>query len=210
MPQYSNLKSYNGTERLYHVHQGDIMTMVHMLQRLHVILFVNFSESCHTSVQCLNVMRRLFGDHLENVFILKDLASPANVELFHAFGGKKVPMFYSLKTKRQSFRYDNPQRLIEELSLPAEGYEAPVEKDMTVKDLDIHLYVMNGCGYCTKMKKMLTESGVIGDITVISDIRNRPELANVRGFPYMISKKTGKTHTGFVPTVDKLVQALSV
>ena len=206
MRQYSNLKSYNDTQRVYHNHQEHILTMANALQRLHVILFVTFTESCHTSVRCLNIMRRLFGDSLENVFIVKNLGVAANVELFQAFGGQKVPMFYSLKTKRQSSSYENPQTLIAELSgAPIEPYA----QSTPIKDLDIHVYVMNGCGYCTKMKQMLTDSGVMDQVTIISDIRNRPELAHVRGFPHMVSKKTGKTHTGYVPSIDKLLQVLS-
>ncbi len=212
MPQYSNLKSYNDTRRVYHRHQADLIRLVHALQRLHVILFVNFSESCHISKQCLQTMHRLFGDQLNEIFIMKDLSSEANVELFPAFSGKSIPMFYSLKTRRQSNIFDNPDILLEQLAdgpIATEEYHHVPKRESALKALNVHLYVMNGCGYCTKMKNMLQENGVLEDVTIISDIRNRPELKNVRGFPYMISKTTGKTHTGYVPKLETLIEKLS-
>ena len=95
--------------------------------------------------------------------------------------------------------------------LNAEQYHEPEKKpsDNELQDLDIDLYVMNGCGYCTKLKQMLSQAGVLQHVNIISDIRNRPELKGVRGFPHMISKKTGKSHTGYVNNVPHLIEQLS-
>ena len=203
--QYSSLGIYNNTRELYHTHQADLHDLVHQLQRMHIILFINSSPDCHLSSTCMDKLKQYFGEQLYNIFIIKDLGVPANQELFRSVGAKVVPTFYSLKTGKLSVSCQNLGNMIHELN-NTENFHEPTNN---LKDLDIDLYVMDSCGYCTKMKQMLRKAGVLEQVNIISNLRNRPELKNVRGFPYMISKKTGKSHTGYVDNVAQLIENLS-
>jgi glutaredoxin len=79
-----------------------------------------------------------------------------------------------------------------------------------IKDLDIVVFVMQGCVYCDKLKAMLAQHGVDKQVEFVDarDPKHRQELAHVRGFPHYKSKKTGKSSTGYPGSLEKMIASL--
>ena len=68
----------------------------------------------------------------------------------------------------------------------------------------INLYVMNGCGWCKKLKQRIAESGK-EHLFEIKDNSEAPKEA--QGFPYLTGP-TGKNHSGYMEDIDALVAKL--
>ena len=78
-----------------------------------------------------------------------------------------------------------------------------------IQDLGIVFYQSSGCGFCTKAKEMFKDYGIdMSDFVAVKDASELPE--GVNGVPHFASQKTGKTHTGYPGSVEKLVEKLSV
>jgi len=68
------------------------------------------------------------------------------------------------------------------------------------------VYTSNGCGYCTKLKKMLTDANVIDKVTLVE---NGKLPDGVQGVPHIESRTTKKHHTGCPKSVEALIKSLS-
>jgi glutaredoxin len=83
-----------------------------------------------------------------------------------------------------------------------------------LKDLDIHIFVSDSCGFCKKLKEFLQQQGVIGMVTLrnTADPQNQQLFQKLggRGVPFFYSAKTQKTFAGFVPDLNVVVERLSV
>jgi hypothetical protein len=85
-----------------------------------------------------------------------------------------------------------------------EKYESSVSDKL--KDLDITFYTNSGCGFCKQTMNLIESAG--GDLK--SSIKISTDLPKgVRGFPHFVSGKSGKTHTGFPGTLERLHSLLS-
>ena len=65
---------------------------------------------------------------------------------------------------------------------------------------------MNMCGFCKKSKQELKDE-IDSGLVVLKNNSEAP--AGVRGFPYFVNTKNGKTHTGYA-SKDKLFNSLEV
>ena len=75
-----------------------------------------------------------------------------------------------------------------------------------IKDLDVTFYTNAGCGFCQQTKQLFENSG----INLGSDLNVSTRLPDgVRGFPHFESSKSGKSHTGFPGTLERLHDLLS-
>tara|TARA_Y100000389_G_C17045783_1_gene310336 strand:- start:1 stop:558 length:558 start_codon:yes stop_codon:yes gene_type:complete len=75
-----------------------------------------------------------------------------------------------------------------------------------IKDLGITFYTNAGCGFCQQTKQLFEDSG----INLGSDLNVSTNLPDgVRGFPHFESSKSGKSHTGFPGTLERLHDLLS-
>jgi thiol-disulfide isomerase/thioredoxin len=85
-----------------------------------------------------------------------------------------------------------------------EKYESSISDKL--KDLDITFYTNSGCGFCKQTMNLIENVG--GDLkNSITTSTNLPK--GVRGFPHFVSGKSGKTHTGFPGTLERLHSLLS-
>ena len=88
-------------------------------------------------------------------------------------------------------------------STQKESYMSPVDK---LKSLDITFYTNAGCGFCQQTKQMFEESG----INLSTDINISSNLpSGARGFPHFESRVSGKSHTGFPRSIERLYDLLS-
>ena len=88
-------------------------------------------------------------------------------------------------------------------STQKESYMSPSDK---LKGLDVTFYTNAGCGFCQQTKQMFEESG----IDLNSDVNVSTRLPDgARGFPHFESRVTGKSHTGFPRSVERLYDLLS-
>ena len=88
-------------------------------------------------------------------------------------------------------------------STKKETYMSPSDK---LKGLDVTFYTNAGCGFCQQTKQMFEESG----IDLNSDVSVSTRLPDgARGFPHFESRITGKSHTGFPRSVERLYDLLS-
>ena len=86
----------------------------------------------------------------------------------------------------------------------SEKFEMSVSDKL--KDLDITFFTNSGCGFCKQTMSLIETKG--GDLkNHIKTSTNLP--SGVRGFPHFISGKTGKSHTGFPGTLERLYDLLS-
>lgn len=84
-----------------------------------------------------------------------------------------------------------------------ETYMSPSDK---LKGLNITFYTNAGCGFCQQTKQMFEDSG----INLNSDVNVSTRLPDgARGFPHFESGVTGKSHTGFPRSVERLYELLS-
>ena len=83
-----------------------------------------------------------------------------------------------------------------------EKYEMSIGDKL--KSLDITFYTNSGCGFCKQTKSLLDSAGVFDTVNVSTSL---PKGA--RGFPHFVSGTSGKSHTGFPGTIDRLYDLLS-
>ena len=91
-----------------------------------------------------------------------------------------------------------------------ERFHDPAKLHHDLKNLDVVLFVDNKC----KFSQEQLEKPFSAHMSV-KNIKNRSDkqmFTNHGGFatPYFFSKKTNKTYTGVLPTIEKVVKALSV
>ena len=80
------------------------------------------------------------------------------------------------------------------------------EKSMADKlsELDITFHTNDGCHFCQQTMSLFESEGVMGSVNVSKSLPS-----GARGFPHFVSATTGKTHTGFPRSVDRLYDLLS-
>ena len=80
------------------------------------------------------------------------------------------------------------------------------EKSMgdKLKELDITFYTNTGCHFCQQTMSLLESEGVSGSVTISNNLPS-----GARGFPHFVSGQSGKSHTGFPRSVDRLYDLLS-
>ena len=72
------------------------------------------------------------------------------------------------------------------------------------KELDITFHTNDGCHFCQQTKSLFENEGVLGSVKISKSLPS-----GARGFPHFVSGRTGKTHTGFPRSVERLFDLLS-
>jgi len=92
-----------------------------------------------------------------------------------------------------------------------EGYASSIQDRL--KDLDVHVFVSNSCGFCKKLMDFLRQKGVLDQVTIrdTADPQNQQLFQKLggNGVPFFYSTKTHKTFAGFVPDLEVIVGRLS-
>lgn len=175
-----------------------------------------FDKKCEHSRLAFNNLSQVYGNELSSLISMMDIAVDKNAQIMTNLGGFATPFFFSSKTGCSATGNWPLRDLLTALncapssaattSPPRENYHSPhVSK---VKNLQLELFVMDGCVFCDKMKEMLEKHGVLDHVKVTKAMDARHRLQNVRGFPYMMSHVSQKSHTGYVDNLDTLLQQL--
>jgi glutaredoxin len=198
------------------------------LKDLEIIMFM--SPTCPWCKKMLGVLEK--EGQIRNITIV-DMTKPEGASMAKQFGADKqpVPSFISRKLKTGTVGYrESVSKLLESLKTPegpkgpnkSEGPSRPEESEGgsngSVKDiaqqLQIILFAREGCGYCTKAKENLSETGIV-DVIQVVDITT-PEGAQMAGqvlppgssgVPAWVSMTTKKSVIGFKP-IEQIVQEL--
>jgi glutaredoxin len=77
-----------------------------------------------------------------------------------------------------------------------------------VQKLGLVVYTMDNCMYCNKLKTLLSNYATF--ITYKNGLapENSKDVANVKGFPYIVSTLTGKNMTGLPSSIQQLINTL--
>lgn len=85
-----------------------------------------------------------------------------------------------------------------------ENYEKSVVDKL--KDLNITFYSNEGCGFCQQTKSLMNNA----DPSLYTSMTKSSKLpTGVRGYPHFVSQASGKSHTGFPGTLERLYDLLS-
>ncbi len=184
------------------------------LRNLDVIMFMN-----PTCPWCKKMIGVLESEGQMNNIMIVDLSKPEGVAMAQQFGADKqgAPSFISRKLKTGTVGYrDSVAKLIDALKPPVGGESNGSEDDKSaqIRSLQIVLFAREGCGYCTKAKENLAETGLteavqIIDITTPEGQQTAAQLLppNSSGVPAWVSIKTKKHVIGFKP-IEQIVQEL--
>ena len=172
------------------------------LKELEIILFID--PKCRYSKKQLETD---FSNHCNIININKK----ENKQLFTDHGGFATPYFFSTKTNRAYTGFiESPEKLSKAMRVQ-ENFTTNSSPDYskTLKDLDITVYSFHGCPHCDNFKKLLQENKLMDSLKIEENISNMKNVEDIRGWPTICSKKTGKRMTGAPFTIDALVKYLS-
>lgn len=176
------------------------------LKSLDVLMFVDMSGKCKFSEKVMEMAKNhKFISDFKKVI---DISKAKNEQIFTNHGGYATPFFFSLKTNKSVTGFVSKDKLVQMLS-SHEGYHSPMHSK--IHDMKLKVFVMEMCGFCQKLKKMLEDAGITeNDVEYVKDLEHySSELQNVRGFPHVKSMATGKEMTGCPSSVEKLIEHLS-
>lgn len=185
------------------------------LKSLNILFFCDMSGNCPHSKRFMVEMSKQLSEPIDKVFIIKDISSSyQNKQMFTNYGGYATPYFFSLKTNKSVTGYiESASKLAEMLKgVLKEGYTTG-NNDMKgqVKELDVVMFSSPHCGFCKMMKEVLKKHDLEDVIEIIEDLDNsnyRHMKGQVRGFPTIMSKKTGKTSVGYSDNLVMLLEKL--
>ena len=179
------------------------MSILDQLKSLKIHLF--YDPQCH---YCKLVLDYLKKHNLLSAFHLVDITDPVQREKLIQLGGYGTPFFYSEKThKTHQGLFDDVEMLYRKLSSSTVPSTTPSPDPL--KSLDVVVYTMPGCGYCEKLVAHLLQvfPKTSFEVMDIYTVKDKSSIQHVNAFPYTVSKKTGKSVTGYF-SPDKLLEML--
>jgi len=183
--------------------------LVQELKHLQILFF--YDKACPHSRQAMEqYQKELYPEPLHKVFLaIYDIAHEKHEQMLTELGGTATPFFFSKTTNRSVTGFvPSVEALARGLSKPVHEHYTPTASPF--QDLEIVVFVMQGCVYCDKLKALLKQHGVDKYVEFVDarDPKYRQQLQHVRGFPHYMSKKTGKSSTGYPSTLEKMVASL--
>jgi len=179
------------------------------------ILFFHDAGRCPHSLDAIKEYRKQLAPMaLEDVFVgVKDISQFNNEKLLTDLGGTATPFFFSQATNRSVTGFlPHLSSLIAGLHGHKESYSSPSStgSPSEIKDLQVVVFMMRGCMFCDKLKALMANHNVshLVEYADAQDPKYRQHLQNVRGFPHYMSKKTGKSSTGYPGSLEKMVASL--
>jgi hypothetical protein len=186
--------------------------IISALKNLRVIFFYDDSGRDPHSMNVMDTLKKeLKGARLEDVFVsLKDANIANNKTLLKNIGGTATPFFFSQVTQKSVVgAVPSLMKLVEHLTHTKEGYEDKKGTKEHVAGMGMVVFMLKGCGFCEKLRQDIENAG-LGNVVEFMDAQEHGHsLKGVQGFPYTMSKKTGKAVTGHPGSVSKLIQSLS-
>ena len=176
--------------------------LVLLVKSLNLTLF--YDKNCPHSKKVIQDMIDTLGAENVHKFVkLKDIAHKSNEQELTNLGGYAVPFTYSMTTYNSVTGYFPLSKIIHDL----QNGDANLEK---LKELKLKVYVMKGCHFCDKLKHdLLKYAEKYIEYKDGLNPAHKQELANVRGFPHIVSKKTGKSMTGLPQSIEHMIHQLS-
>lgn len=186
------------------------------LKALDIVLFLDSSGKCPHSLHAMkSYKQQLFPIALDQVFMIKDLASSPHYEKeLTTLGGVAIPFYFSRATHKSFTGFIPSLSQVIDTLHSKEHFDSPSPSPSPLKNalqkLKLKIYVSRGCGYCDHMKKLFQQHGVYDTAMWIDahDPAYANELRHVRGFPYYMSTTTGKSGLGCPASLEKLIQAV--
>ncbi len=171
------------------------------LKELNVILFVD--KNCKFCKQQLTKISH-------ELFVIKDIGKRENKQEFTNYGGFATPYFFSKETNRSFTGLLLSEGDIVKKLETKEYFVPPNEKlCQNLKDLDLQLYMSHGCPYCDNLKQLLRDQNALSSVTIIDNLAEVENPPVIKGWPTIISKKTGKQMMGSPPDLELLISHLS-
>lgn len=162
-----------------------------------------YQDSCP---HCVAAKKALAKELSSKRIIEHNLKNKKEYDEFIKLGGVGVPFFVS-KTTRQTFS-GNPKTfdvLLKKLNTPA-------TKSSSLKDLRVKIFVSDSCGYCKRLKQMLSSTHNLKNVALISTSDSAFERESKKykfnGYPFIVSETTGKHILGAPPSIEKMIMAL--
>lgn len=159
-----------------------------------------YQERCP---HCVNAKQALAKELSSRRIIAHDLKNKKDYDEFIKLGGTGVPFFVS-KTTHQTFS-GNPKTfdmLLKKLN----------KKPASLKDLRVKIFVSDSCGYCKRLKQMLSSTHNLQNVELISTSDSAFEKESKKykfnGYPFIVSETTGKHILGAPPSIEKMMTAL--
>lgn len=190
--------------------------IINKSQKMLLHIFILPPEKCFFSKKLIDDLIDMFGMDYQNYFKIKNIENKEDLSLFTNTGGYAVPYFFSPITNNSETGYNEGfDKIVNSLYSNTKENFLPSNKPISiidkVKDLRIVIYTMNNCGFCTKIKNMLAKEGLLNVVRIydMSTIKDKKELKEIRGFPYIKSLNTKKSYTGCPMSIEMLIKNLS-
>lgn len=182
--------------------------MVDKLKKYKILFFYDGSGRCPHSRAAVEEYKKIAPLH--EIFTIKDIGIDANKKLLFDLGGRATPFFFSDTYKTSVTGFVKLQDLISSLETKNESYDSLHPLQKKAKDLQITVFVLPNCIFCHKLRQLFDKHGVSDFIKYIDahDPAHKSKLANVRGFPHLVSDSTGKSITGYSDSVEDLFNRL--
>jgi glutaredoxin len=177
--------------------------MISIINSLGLIFF--YDKNCEFSKKMYQEFISVMGsDNFHKSVQLRDVSIKSNEQELTNYGGYAVPFVVSTSTNNTVTGYMPLRQLVSTIS------KKNVSSDIQqVRDLNINVYVMENCEYCRKLKSMLDPFGSAITYLDGTDPANASSVAKAPGFPFIVSKKTGKNMVGLPSTIQQMVNTLS-
>ena len=184
------------------VSEGYESDMVTQIKNLNLVFY--FDKNCEYSKKTYQAMVSAIGaENLNKFVLLKDVADKNNEQELTNFGGYAVPFIVSRTTNNTVTGFMPLDQIISTLSAKNASQDAA-----TIQKLGLVIYTMDNCQYCNQLKSMLQDYATF--ITYRNGLSPEygKDVANVAGFPHIVSKLTGKSMTGLPASVEQLIKNL--
>ena len=183
-----------------------------------------FEKTCTHCINAHKNLTKVFGDRFDSMFAMKDVALPGNLQMMSNLGGFATPFFFNEDTGCSATGDMSTPDLMKALlcnnkpqpsRMPTRGPHMPTHAPMndlasTVDQLKMEVFIMNGCGWCDKLKQEIRQSGLEKYIKISDASEARKQNIDVRGFPHTISHTTGKGVPGYMRIPDLVARLYSV
>jgi glutaredoxin len=169
---------------------------------------------------CVHAKQFLKQNHIENQVMIHDLKDSYNLDLFKKFKGQAIPFFISLKTMKSFTGVPKSiSDLISKLSVmthsPSVMTHSPSSMSLPqmIQNLQLEMFFSTHCSYCKKLRSLLQQSNLLNFVKIYYEndqaTHDIAKKYKIQGFPFILSRKTGKHITGAPPSIQQLISALS-
>ncbi|NDE15316.1 hypothetical protein EBZ80_10340 [bacterium] len=186
------------------VSEGYTADPLTQIKNLQITMF--YDKDCPYCQKAIASIDEAIGaKNREQLVQLKDVKVGQNEQELVNLGGYAVPFFVSGLTNNTVTGFFPVDKLLADLA----AFKAKNNStQQQLQDLGIVVYEMENCPYCTSLHSMLAPYQDAVEFKNGLDPANASSLQGVKGFPYIVSKTTGKTVTGCPASIESLIKDL--